>query len=1065
MSNKKFSPSLLGIPEEDSSLISESNNLQYEFSEKKSVNRDQRNISSTLENEDFKSMNSHFNPKDFCCSSDAKQRIIQKWLEDVPIMMHEDDQKAKVKDSSRIKASAEDKILSNPNFWETNELDGNKTNKIKENSNEFANSAKIDRKRPSTKARPPPLPPLKPLKSLNENSPSFLPLNVQEKDDSKITRQKESVIEVKIPEKMNRTLQYETECCLTQSSAAFSTHPPHPPPLPPSNLDQKVDNFRLNEKDNIQPIFAKNLMDAVIQELTDYRKNEKLFKSKNSLLQNQGDKNLIKKDENQNVFNINERNNQTLNLEINETLCLKSECLNAKPTQTNDMCVISTNNKPREEESTKKSENKVQDEHEYEIIILNPEEGKTKNSKRLNLPEMFSVNERHEGYSLVSEVYVNDNYSCSSGRSSSSVSTSSVENEKINYKVMNEKNGRLTIHVKDSPNQHNELVCESDHFEPDTLERKQQKSKLVQRFGSKNGSDKCDKYSNQKFHDMDCTKETDNSDNNETFVDSLERPSIMLKTNGSFKRNSLENDVNELFKNLNWTKMANFGSLREIYEAKSKNHKKRSETTSLVDLVNCEADCMSTLSWNEERRNKLLHRGIVLHIDEDEGAGAKRTFPKNKSYVTKYACPEKVPSALPPKPSVVLRSRSVSPVMRSQIVSSPLKLISENSHSPVLIHSSIRSSSPPIPPPRSLPASPRPPSCLARSTTSSPINVSEDRGSVCVTPPLVTTTKNNSLLRVSSKNDHATQYQSISPFLTSSLLLPSSFSPLQSGPPLPSKVSIDNSPPLPPRNSKPPLPPKNAKSIRRKSDSSKFATRPLPPLPFPRPGKDTPSPNASNKDLETLSTLSGASLDSLNSSEYESFYTMPYQEVKEYDCKSDSDTNKNLVKNSCISSFNKSSKATVTSVALSKPAFEGTKFMNQKRNQRIYQENARPKREKNRSLTHKLEDSGYLSTDSSESYCPQIDLPESISKVQDKVESCGGQNSETEESVCDGASESGAESTATDSFFYGNFKKTDVMKLPSGNTNSQVYPYSLRLSDVEVNSDTERHCMPIMVRP
>lgn len=70
-------------------------------------------------------------------------------------------------------------------------------------------------------------------------------------------------------------------------------------------------------------------------------------------------------------------------------------------------------------------------------------------------------------------------------------------------------------------------------------------------------------------------------------------------------------------------------------------------------------------------------------------------------------------------------------------------------------------------------------------------------------------------------------------------------------------------------------------------------------------------------------------------------------------------------------------------------------------------------------LPHKPEDSGYLSTDSNESK-RRLSLGQSLNghhKGQSQ-----GSLSETDESLCDGASESGGESVATDSFFFGSFR-------------------------------------------
>lgn len=88
----------------------------------------------------------------------------------------------------------------------------------------------------------------------------------------------------------------------------------------------------------------------------------------------------------------------------------------------------------------------------------------------------------------------------------------------------------------------------------------------------------------------------------------------------------------------------------------------------------------------------------------------------------------------------------------------------------------------------------------------------------------------------------------------------------------------------------------------------------------------------------------------------------------------------------------------------------------------------------------KVEDSGYLSSTDSNGSHKQL-LKHEVSSVSETDET---------ESVCDGASESGAESVGTDSVFFGNFRKlSNVSNLLKNNDsgmeiemkNSYIQPF------------------------
>ncbi|XP_066584728.1 uncharacterized protein sha [Prorops nasuta] len=144
-----------------------------------------------------------------------------------------------------------------------------------------------------------------------------------------------------------------------------------------------------------------------------------------------------------------------------------------------------------------------------------------------NLPELLS-SQRTESYSLVSEVYVNDGYA--------SPANSDDSGPEIQYEPENP--GHLTIKVQDSPE--NYIKQDESEYEPDTLDRKPMKLRI-------NG----DVHYEREFV-------------NEVYVDSLERPGqILLKSKGSFRDEDLAN-------NCATATQHGYGSLREIYEARLK---------------------------------------------------------------------------------------------------------------------------------------------------------------------------------------------------------------------------------------------------------------------------------------------------------------------------------------------------------------------------------------------------------------------------------------------------------------------------------------------------------------
>ncbi|KAF3425314.1 hypothetical protein E2986_06235 [Frieseomelitta varia] len=145
-----------------------------------------------------------------------------------------------------------------------------------------------------------------------------------------------------------------------------------------------------------------------------------------------------------------------------------------------------------------------------------------------SLPELI-CSQKLESYSLVSEVYVNDGYD--------SPACSDDSGPEIQYEPENP--GHLTIKVQDSPK--NYVKHDESEYEPDTLDRKPMKLKIND--------------------DVNYEKDIPN----EIYVDSLERPAqILLKSKGSFRDQDSSKNGHCL--------QRNYGSLREIYEARLKSY-------------------------------------------------------------------------------------------------------------------------------------------------------------------------------------------------------------------------------------------------------------------------------------------------------------------------------------------------------------------------------------------------------------------------------------------------------------------------------------------------------------
>nr|CAD7196414.1 unnamed protein product [Timema douglasi] len=925
MSAKRFSPSLMGIPEEEhahahhgGSLLGAPStvSLKRENSRRRDCSGCPGCAGDLPPPLPLSKMAAELPACHACCTTanENKQQSIRRWLEDVPIVK-----------ASNASTPERPSPISAP----LSQLESREKHPVKNRApvppREIRQAFEV-----SSPLRGTPSSSVRSFKGNMSDVPTPLqktePLASQIKTNKSPTLVKSSL---------------DTNKLLHSPVVSRPTHsPPKPPPapIPPPDkrdIDKKVSK---DDEDALAPVVTK-LMDAVIQQMVVQRGLEvrKVLSTQNNLPATDFESDSLER----NTASQPERvlstpsdygdiPSQQPSPSLSATLPLEEEM-----TMRNEVFNKQTGNKTISKLKTEKSmmaQGSLQDDHDYEIILLNPEV-ENKDMKLYTLPEILN---NSNGYSLVSEVYVNDGYNFSSPSSSPS-NTSTGSGPKIRYDQPVEKPGHLTIQVEDSPENYFRASDDYDSFEPDTLDRKPIKIK----------SDIIAKCSV------------------ENYADSLERPvQIMLKTTGSFRSDSLSQCGSDILSEVLAMSPLNrgFGSLREIYEARTR--RQHADTASLAG---------SATSFHSEQDYNYMswRRGKIITPEAKQARRQRRPTPPG--------CLEKPPS----------------------------ETFEEV---------------PPLPP--------------------------KTRFSIYEDPP----------------------------------------------PPRPA-FQKEPTPPLPPRNPKPPLPPKNGpgRSISQKrtvfSSRNNPAKRPLPPLPYSSKagmvqhhnrhnhlnhtrGDSTISSTSTtvSRNHETLSIGSGASVDSLNSSEeddYEAFYTLPYSAGEdegrstfgkaEQNKAQPGETNINnqfilkpvptndakeqMTKNNTTNEKEERMKDNLKSTQVSvdirqRVSKDLLKHMRDKRNADSVKKTWRRAIERagggKRRTKH--EDSGYLSTDSNESNRRGVTYPS-----EGHASSPGARSiSETDESLCDGASESGAESIATDSFFFGSFRKLTACSVVTESVDSGV---------------------------
>ncbi|KAG6452005.1 uncharacterized protein LOC115444741 [Manduca sexta] len=218
-------------------------------------------------------------------------------------------------------------------------------------------------------------------------------------------------------------------------------------------------------------------------------------------------------------------------------------------------------------------------------------------------------------YSLVSEVYVNNNYNFGSTPTSPSGSECSLGSRKLNTSNINnleEKPGCLTIEVKDSPENYIK-IHESDGFEPDTLDRKHLKHK--------------EHFENIQFSRKDLIKNLNDND-------SPPRQRIQLRSSGTFKKTTDKVEYTNKFHSLR----SEYEQRKNIYDRPKLSPAVFSGSKSLENNTDDTLD--ETSEWNTDE-------GRILTLELRHSKRQRQCTPPTIKQVNSLVRPDILPP-LPP---------------------------------------------------------------------------------------------------------------------------------------------------------------------------------------------------------------------------------------------------------------------------------------------------------------------------------------------------------------------------------------------------------------------------------
>ncbi|KAF5275237.1 hypothetical protein FQR65_LT04271 [Abscondita terminalis] len=599
MACKKFSPSLLGIPEEEGSFFMDSS---FEHSRGVSSRRSSM-ISLKRENsrrrtctgcpacepQDLKALCGKLPefPSLVACQTctstktDSKQRSIQKWLEDVPILKasNSDDGvtrypsvkslqdfgksvvgpkriRSPTRSLSPSHASPPSRALS-PKAASERACSPSSESHPSNSSLKVKNKKEVVlQKKSSTKGKapPPPLP-------VRQNSMSSSRKSSPRKSESNTVTSKSDSEQTKIP-----TLTRNMKAVINE----FSTQ-------------HGLQNGKLDSDSSSPDTSLKNTIDYEADSL----ERSQIHKGGRTSAE---------------YADLSSQPSPSLSsaLPMSEEMTMRNAILNTK---TGSMTVSRL--------TSKSNAGQVHD--DYELIVVRKGSNVDNGQNLFHLPDYLHKN---NGYSLVSEVYVNNGYSFGSTSSSPAGSNNSTLEKKkvpkIKYEQPETKPGQLTIEVEDCPDNYIRIE-DSDNFEPDTLDRKPSKRSI-----------------------------SSVSIGNNNLYDSFRRSnSILLRTTGSFKDNSFM-----VSSKTNTSTAGNFQrtfrSLREIYEYKKNKYglRKSVESLNMIDTVHCAND-NNFIMWKNDFNVKECE-GKMLTLQERHLKRQRRLASQNIKAIP--------PDVIPPPP-------------------------------------------------------------------------------------------------------------------------------------------------------------------------------------------------------------------------------------------------------------------------------------------------------------------------------------------------------------------------------------------------------------------------------
>lgn len=251
----------------------------------------------------------------------------------------------------------------------------------------------------------------------------------------------------------------------------------------------------------------------------------------------------------------------------------------------------------------------IVNQNHYEIIGKQLEPSKSSDIEKTN---------QSSDYSLVSEVYVNNNYNFGSTPTSPSGSERSMGSRKFTGAIktdenfIEEKPGCLTIEVKDPPENYIK-IHESDGFEPDTLDRKHPKHKEI--------------VETTQFSRKDLIK-------NLTNKESPPSQRIMLRSSGTFTKSSDKIEY-----------AAKFNSLRNDFEQR-KNINERPKLLPTTFNGTKSAEDTAEEVW-EETADWVTEEGRILTLELRHSKRQRQCTPPTIKQIKNLARPDVLPP-LPP---------------------------------------------------------------------------------------------------------------------------------------------------------------------------------------------------------------------------------------------------------------------------------------------------------------------------------------------------------------------------------------------------------------------------------